>query len=88
MESNVQCFTQMPDAKVNLDGIKTLKEYLHKVIPTYNGYPVLKFTTTGSEVFVHILNTHREKPQKHFFGYIEDVALNVQGGFYEDVTDE
>jgi hypothetical protein len=79
----------MPDAKVKLDGIKTLKEYLHKVIPTYNGYPVLKFTTAGSEVFVHILNTHREKIQKHFYGYIEDVALNVQSGFYEpEVEDE
>lgn len=88
MESDIKCFTQIPNAKVCIDGIRALKEYLCKVIPTYNGYPVLKFTTTGNEVFVHVLNTHREKPQKHFYGYIEDVAINAQSGFYEEVKDE
>lgn len=83
MEGSINCFTQIPDAKVRITGIKALKVYLDKAIPTHNGYPVLKFTTMGQEVFVHVLNPQREKSQKHFFGFIEDVALNVQSGFYE-----
>lgn len=88
MEGNPNSFVQLENAKVLITGIRCLKEYLGKVITTYNGYPVCKFTTAGDEVFVHVFNHTRGKLQKHFFGYVDDVAMNVQNGFYEPKEDE
>ena len=83
MTKRYDCFTQLPDAKIKIDGLRTLKNYLKGAITSWNGFQVLKFTTTGNEVFVHILNPKQTKPQKHFYGYIEDVTLNAQQGYYE-----
>jgi len=77
-------FVQIRDAKVKLTGIRDIKNYLLEKVPVYNGYPVVHFTSFGQEVFVHFVNELRGRPQKKFFGYIEDVAINIQKGFYEE----
>lgn len=87
MKSQYDVFVQLPNAKVSIGGIRDLKQYLVKVKPTFDAMPVIKFTTVGSEVFVHILNDVRGHVQKKFFGYIEDVALNAQKGLYEEATE-
>ena len=84
MEGKIHCFTQLENPIIPITGIRALTDYLEKVITVHNGDPVCKFMTFGSEVFVHVLNTERQKVQKRFFGYIEDVALNAQRGFYEE----
>ena len=81
---NHNCFTQLPDAKVKVAGIREIKDYLKRVVPNYTGNPVVNFTTVSSEVFVHILNIEKGHTQKKFFGHIEDIALNIQRGFYEE----
>ena len=82
MESAVQVFTQLPDAVVKINGIKQLRNYLTNRIESWNNLPVVKFNSVGTEVFVYVLDDERKLKRK-FFGYIEDVALNIQRGMYE-----
>lgn len=84
MESSVKVFTTIPDAVVHLTGISQMKKYLLDRILSWDGMPVVKFNTFGAEVFVYVADETRNKTKKHFFGYIEDVALNIQHGMYEE----
>jgi len=83
MSDGYEIFVQLENPVVKIDGIRAIRNYLEKVIPFWKNYPVIKFTTVGAEVFVHFVNETRGKPQKQFFGYLEDVAMNIQNGMYE-----
>jgi len=86
--SDHNCFTQLPEAKVKITGIRVLRDYLADHVRFFESRPTVRFTTIGSEVFVFTFNDHKQALQKHFFGYIEDVALNAQNGFYEEAENE
>lgn len=82
MKNNL-CFKQLANAKVRISGLKDLKNHLEKYVPFYKGQPVISFSTFGSEVFVHVVGKS-VKPEKHLFGYIEEVAYNAQAGVYAE----
>lgn len=75
-------FEQLPHAIVTLAGLGSLKRYLKNTIHTYNGLPVVNFNCKGEEVLVRYVQPNGEAASA-FFGYVDDVAHNVQLGLLE-----
>lgn len=81
-EGNI--FEQVPDAKVPIGGLRELRKYLTEHITTWNGEKVLGFVSFGAMMYVR---TERDGLyRKRFYGFVDDVAHNVQKGFYEEVS--
>lgn len=75
-------FEQLPHAVVSLAGLGALKKYLKANIHVYNGLPILNFTCKAEEVLVRYVQPNGQ-PCIAFFGYVDDVAHNVQCGLLE-----
>lgn len=83
------------DAAVKIFTLRDLKAYLEKTIDTFNGYKVKKWIIRGDEIRIDIevlynqkdscLGVARTTPEirRVFFGYVEDVGINIQAGMYE-----
>jgi hypothetical protein len=78
-------FTKLENPTVSLQGISDLKKQLDNKIKLWNHYPILKWVIRGDEVLIDILIRDSEK-RRVFFGYVDDVAYNLQKGYYEDVA--
>lgn len=81
MESTKQLFEQLADPWVKITSIGEIKMYLRNHLDTFRNCPVIGVTSSKDSMYVNIVNG--ERVEKVFFGYIPDVALNIQNGFYE-----
>jgi len=87
-------FDIIPDAVVAIYSLRDLKEYLKRTIDTFNGYQVKRIIIRGDEIRLDIEVCFYEQDafgisgmtttmRRVFFGYVEDVARNIQVGMYE-----
>lgn len=73
----------VPDAKVPCRSIKEMRAYLTNTFTQWAGYPIVKFWIDNHEDTVWTWVETPRGRRKIFFGYIEDIAHNIQRGFYE-----
>jgi len=77
-------FQQLPNAKVPIHGLSELRKYLSEHMLTWNGRKVVGFSSFADEMYVKI--EVKGVISRHFYGIVDDVAYNVQSGFYEGGT--
>lgn len=83
MPEAAEVFDQVPQAKVQIYGIRQLKDYLKAKLPSYQGKPVTRYRVVGEQLYVWCNTPNGE--HRYFFGYTNDIARNVQYGLYEEV---
>lgn len=71
-------FTQIPNAKVRITGLRALKQYLKEHVRHFQGMSTIAFKTSGEHVYVWCHGPNGD--QRFFYGFVEDVAHNVQRG--------
>jgi len=73
----------LPDAKVPCRSIGEMRAYLTNTFEQWAGYPIVKFWIDNHEDTIWTWVETPRGRRKVFFGYIEDIAYNIQKGFYE-----
>ena len=77
-----QVFAKIPGAVVEISGLSQLRKYLASKVTTWNGLKVLGFVSMWETMYVRV-----EYPDgtnaREVYGVTDDVAHNVQLGFYE-----
>ena len=88
-EQTYHLWTPREDAKVPVRSIREMKEYLERHIVKFGSLYVHSFKIDVPNRTVWLRYHDGEALKKVFFGYIEDVAHNIQRWFYEQsITDE
>ena len=88
-EQTFHLWTPREDAKVPVRSIREMKEYLERHIVKFGSLYVHSFKIDVPNRTVWLRYHDGESLNKVFFGYIEDVAHNIQRGFYEQsITDK
>lgn len=80
-------FAQVPDAKVKVSGLRDLRVYMNEHVTSFNGEKIVEngFVSFGQLMYVRTM-THDGMYRKRFYGFVDDVAHNVQMGLYEEVS--
>jgi hypothetical protein len=85
-ELTVRLWTPMEDAKVQVRSMREMKDYLERHIVKFGSLYVHSFKIDVPNRTVWLRYHDGESLKKVFFGYIYDVAHNIQRGFYEQST--
>jgi hypothetical protein len=73
----------IPNAKVPCRSIGEMRAYLTNTFEQWAGYPIVKFWVDNREDIIWAWVETPRGRRKIFFGYIEDIAHNIQHGLYE-----
>jgi len=94
MKCNKLYFEKLSNPVIEIDGIASLKRYLATNIKEWNGYRIARFVFKRDIILCDIvisykdvnsiigITYHKAELKRVFFGYVEDVAYNVQRGYY------
>jgi hypothetical protein len=81
-------WTHIDDAKVPVRSMREMKDYLERHIVKFGSLNVHSFKIDVPNRTVWLRYHDGEFIHKVFFGYIDDVAHNIQRGFYEQSAND
>jgi hypothetical protein len=85
-ELTVRLWAPIENAKVQVRSMREMKDYLERHIVKFGSLYVHSFKIDVPNRTVWLRYHDGESLKKVFFGYIYDVAYNIQRGFYEQST--
>jgi hypothetical protein len=87
-EPTAHLWTHLDDAKVPVRSMREMKDYLERNIVKFGSLYVHSFKIDVPNRTVWLRYHDGELLHKVFFGYIDDVAHNIQRGFYEQSAND